>query len=123
METTQGVPGIRVTSPVVPLIAAATPLTILDLTVPTGQVARTAFIKKIMIYNGQAASVFVTIGTALAPLVARMPRIRCVPGFHTIIPEDECPNFRFEASITAQADAAGAGALAVDVQVEAEVVG
>lgn len=121
--TTQGVPGIRVTSPVVPLIAAATPLTILDLTVPTGQPARTAFIKKVMIYNGQAADVIVTIGTALAPLVARLPRIRAVAGFHTTLEEDELPSFRFEASITAQASAAGGAALAVDIQIEAEVVG
>ena len=125
-KTTQGVPGIRVTSPRVNLVAAATPLTVLDLTVPTGQVARTAFIKKIMIYNGQAADVLVSIGTGLVALTFAtrlIPRIRAIAGFHTTLEEDELPSVRFEASITAQASAAGAGDLGVEVQVEVEVVG
>ena len=125
-RTTQGVPGIRVVGPRVLLIAAATPLTVLDLTVPTGQVARTAFIKKVMIFNGQPADVLVSIGTGLAALTAAtrlIPRIRAIAGFHTPVPEDELPSFRFEASITAQASAAGAGDLGVEIQIEAEVVG
>ena len=125
-KTTQGIPGIRVTSPRVNLIAAATPLTVLDLTVPTGQVPRTAFIKKVMIYNGQPADVIVAFGTGLVaftPATRLMPRIRAIAGFHTTLEEDELPSFRFEASITAQASAAGAGDLGVEIQIEAEVVG
>lgn len=124
--STQGVPGIRVTSPRVLLVAAATPLTILDLTVPTGQPARTAFIKKVMIFNGQPADVLVAFGTGLVAFTSAtrlMPRIRAIAGFHTPVGEDELPSFKFEASITAQASAAGAGDLGVEIQIEAEVVG
>jgi len=109
---------IRSTSALVPLVAAATPLTLFP--VGTG---RSAKIKKIMTYNGQPADVILEIGTGLAPFVRTMPRIRLISTFHDNIGEFDLPEIEFTANITCQASAAGAGVLSVEVQVEVEVIG
>lgn len=89
-------------------------------------IGRTAVIRKVACYNGQAADVVVEIGTWDAILTVwtrRLPRIRVVAGFGGGLDERECPEFEFETNIFARSSAAGAAALAVDVQVTVDEVG
>lgn len=100
------------------IIAAATPTLLYPVTP-----GRTAKIKKIIAYNGQAADVVLEIGDgAAAAFVRRFPRIRLITGFHTTIPVDELPEHEFAPAndIYGQASAAGAAPLDVEVKVEVE---
>jgi len=85
------------------MVIAATPVAAYLLT--TG---RTCKIRKIHLFNGQAAPVLVDIGTALAPLVPAIPPIYIVNGMELVLREEDIPDVEFTADITVQASAAGA---------------
>lgn len=86
---------------------------------------RTAKLRKVQAFNGQAADITLQLGTGatLATFVPRTTRMRVIAGFHMNVPEDECPEFEYETDIYALPSAAGAAALAVDVQVAVDEVG
>ena len=112
-------PRVRVCKATGSCVVAATAVKVHELT--TG---RTAKLKKLMWYNGQAADVILEIGTyADTTFTRRLPRIKAITGQHDGLSELECPEFEFEADIYAQASAAGAGALAVEVMATVEEIG
>lgn len=85
---------------------------------------RTAKLMKLVGYNGQAADVFLEIGTGLAGLWARrLPRIRMIAQMPMFISEIECGEFEFEGDITAQVSAAGAPPLDIELQCTVEEIG
>ena len=80
---------------------------------------RTCRIRKLHIYNGQAAPVQVLICIGLAPGVQQWPSITAVNGIDLHLTESDLPDFEFTADITVAASAAGA--IPADVAVMATV--
>lgn len=106
--------GLRSHTNLISLIAAATPLTLY--TMPAG---RTARLRKLQGFNGQAGSVTLEIGTGTAPFVQRLPPMFMVSGQDFYLTEDMLVGFEFTADITAQVSAAAAAP--ADVRIEGEV--
>lgn len=108
--------GIRKTSAIASCIVAATPVNLYLLTN-----ARTCHIRKISIFNANAAATVVTIGTGLGGAFAqRLPNILAVNGQDLQLTEEQIPNVEFSATITVQASVAAAAPNDVRVQVEVE---
>jgi hypothetical protein len=108
-------PSIEKAGTLTSLVAALTALTIHTL---TG--GRTARLTKLHVFNGQAGSVLLEIGTGTAPFVRALPRIFLTAGMELELDEDQLAGVEFTASITAQADAAAAAP--ADVQLLPTVV-
>lgn len=110
---------VRKTGARVSIVAPATPTNVFTLS--TG---RTAKLVKLVGYNGQAADVFLEIGTGLGGLwVRQLPRIRMIAQMPMFISEIECGEFEFEGNITAQVNAAGAPPLDIELQATVEEIG
>ena len=88
---------------IISMVAPATPVAAYLLTI-----GRTCKIRKIHLWNGQAAPVLVDIGTGLAPLVPAIPPLYVVNGMELVLREEDIPDVEFTADITVQASAAGA---------------
>lgn len=112
--------GIRKTTPVASIIAAATAVT-----VHTLSAGRTAEIKKCMVTNRNAAAGFLSIGTGLGGgFVAALPPIQVLNGMDLELPEDLFNNVEFTANITAQFSVGAAAPNDTLVQLEVnEIMG
>lgn len=90
---------------------------------------RTARLKKLWVYNGNAAAAVVEIGTGVVGAAAltneRYPRLRVEPGLYEFVPEDSMPSFEFDTGqdIAVRSSVGGAGAAAVRVMAEVEEIG
>lgn len=106
-------------SPLLSLVAPAADGTLYQVT--TG---RTYRVRKVFLYNGQAADITLELRTLVALVSTVMfPRVRAIAGFHDLIGENDLPALELSTDLLARASAAGAGALAVDVMVEVEEIG
>lgn len=108
--------GIRKSSAIITVAAAATPENLYILSVG-GTVGRTVILRKIMCYS-IVGNCVVDIGIGLAPLVNIIPSIYVVNLFDTEWPEDEIPEVEVNANLTVQSSILG-----VQVQVEVEEIG
>lgn len=106
--------GIRNTSPVVTVAAAATPEN-LYIQTTAGAIVRLMCVRKIWAYLG--VNCILTIGTGLAPLVAIMPNLDVVGTFLNSWLEDEIPEIWVNATLTIQSTVLG-----VQVQIEVEEI-
>ena len=108
--------GIRKASPIASCVAAATPVTLY--TLPAG---RTCVIRKVHIFNGNAAATLVQIGTGLgAGYAQQIPSIYAVNGMDLELRQDDLPASEFTATLTVQATVAAAAPNNVQVMVEVE---
>ena len=110
--------GIRKVGTRTSIVVAATPTLVYPVTP-----GRTAKLKKVITYNGQAADITLEIGDgAGVNYVRRLPRLHLVAGFDAEYGEEDLPEFEFGPAndIYAQASAAGAAPLDVEVLVEVE---
>ena len=108
--------GIRKSSGIASMVAAATSVA---LHTPTAN--RTCVLRKIHIWNGQAANVTVQIGTGITPAFVQVyPNIVCVPGLDLELREEDILNIEFTAALTVQASAAAAAPANETCSVEVE---
>ena len=114
--------GVRHTSAMGSIIAAATTVTLHQLT-PN----RTAIIRKIMWANRGAVSGVLRIGSG--DFTARIPEIDIFAGLGGVLTEDDLPNYEFRllvdvaADITTQSDVGGAAPADIQVMIEVEEFG
>jgi len=110
--------GIRKSSEIVTVAAAATPEALFTRTA-SGQNPRTVILRKIFIYNNTGGDETVDIGTGLAGAFANIiPTLTAVNGFDAQWTEELIPEVEVGADLTVQASALG-----VQVQVEVEEIG
>lgn len=110
--------GIRKSSPIASCTVAATSVGLY--TLPT---ARTCVVRKVVIFNNNAAPTIVQIGTgstALGTFVQQLPAWYAVNGQDLEITEDQIPNVEFTANLTVQASVAAVAPNNIQVQVEIE---
>lgn len=108
--------GIRKSSAIITIAAAATPETLYQRTTG-GQNPRTVILRKVMAYNDVAATTL-DIGTGLGVAFANIiPTLRLVNNMDNEWVETEIPEVEVGADLTVQTDVLG-----VDVQVEVEEV-
>lgn len=108
--------GIRKTSAIITVAAAATPEN-LYLLGAGGTLTRTIILRKIMCYSN-VGNCTVDIGIGLAPLVNIIPSIYVINLFDAEWMETELPEVEVNANLTVQSDILG-----VMVQVEVEEIG
>lgn len=109
--------GIRKPGPIGSIVAAATPITAYIL-----PATRTCHLRKITLWNRNAANAQVQIGTGLGGAFAQaLNGIFAVGAGNDLeVPEDQIPNVEFGASITAQSTVGAAAPNDVQIQVEVE---
>lgn len=113
----QAARGIRKSSAIITVAAAATPENLYLLSAG-GTIARTVILRKIMCYSNVGNCV-VDIGTGLAAAFANIiPSILVINTFDTEWMEDEIPEVEVNANLTVQSSILG-----VMVQVEVEEIG
>jgi len=108
--------GIPAVSPIASIIAAAT-----GTLVHTLPATRTCRARKIHIFNHNAATANVSLGTGLAGLfVPAMVAWQVLAGMDLIVEEGQIPDFEFTANVTASSNVAGAAPANVEIQIEVE---
>jgi len=114
---TQPARGIRKSSAIIDVAAAATPEN-LYLQSAAGQNARTVILRKVYIWNNTGANAQVQIGQGPLPaLGALYPVFYALNGFDNQWTEDEIPEVEVNANLVVQSDVLG-----VHVQVEVEEI-
>lgn len=107
--------GVEKAGGLIALVAAATPVTVYQLAP-----GRTCKLRKLHIFNGNAAASLLEIGRLLAGAFVRiLPRIQLVAGMDLILTKEQLAGFEWEDDITAQTSVAGAAP--ADVQMRATV--
>jgi hypothetical protein len=110
--------GIRKSSAIITVAAAATPEVLWQLT-NAAQVTRSVIVRKVFCYTGAVANCVVQIGTGLGGLFAAiLPPFYCITTFDSEWSESEIPEVEVFADLTVQSDVLG-----VQVQVEVEEIG
>lgn len=117
MAVTQLARGIRKTSNVITVAAAATPEVLYQRTTG-GQNPRTVIVRKVMVYNNTGANAVIDIGTGLAPLTNIIPSLFSLNTFDNEWTEDDLPEVEVGADVTVQSSVLG-----VQVQAEIEEIG
>lgn len=108
--------GIRKVSAIASAVANNTPVTLYQLTA-----GRTCVVRKLHIYNDNAAQSVVQLGTGGAgAFTQRIPGFLAMPDMETIYREDDLLEYEFTADITVQASVAAADPADVEVMVEVE---
>ncbi len=109
--------GLRKSSPLVSIAAAATPTNVYLLSA-----GRSAALRKIMISNRNAANADILIGTGLGASFAQViPQVFSVSSGQDLeITEDQIPDIEFFATMTAQSSAAAASPNDVQIAFEVE---
>jgi hypothetical protein len=112
--------GVRLQGASVPIAAAATPVTIFQLSNFAQQLGTKSFrVKRIMISNANGGNNFIQLGTGLGVgFAAVLPDIMTVNNMDNEIGEEQIPETEFFQDLTATAPVLGAGTINIQVEVE-----